>query len=99
MEPKTMENNRVWNCLDEPIRELSDIRDEMLLMENRFRDQTEALAEAHCEGAKNLLHYLALRRHDMRPLQEKLALFGLVISGTMRVASFGESKCGDEGRR
>ena len=76
-----MENNGAWNCLDEPIRELSDIRDEMLLMENRFREQTEALAEVHRYGAKNLLHYLALRRRDIRPLQEKLALFGLSSLG------------------
>ncbi|MGZ8488849.1 MAG: pyruvate kinase [Candidatus Binatia bacterium] len=76
-----MEINRVWNCLDEPMRELSDIRDEMLLTENRFRDQTEALPDVHRYGANNLLHYLALRRRDMRPLQEKLALFGLSSLG------------------
>ena len=77
MDAETTESDRVWNCLDEPIRELSDIRDEMLLMEYRFRDRIEALAPVHRYGATNLLHYLALRRRDMRPLQEKLALFGL----------------------
>lgn len=81
MEPRTLENNCAWNCLDEPIGELAGIRDEMLHMENRFRDQTESLPQAHRYGTRNLLHYLALRRHDIRPLQEKLALFGLSSLG------------------
>ena len=78
---RTIENNRGWDCLEAPIRDLSNIRDEMLRMENRFREQTEALPGVHRYGARNLLHYLALRRRDIRPLQEQLALFGLSSLG------------------
>ena len=81
MHTRTNENSRAWNCLDGAIQELSSMRDKMLRMENRSKEQIESVAEAHRDGAKNLLHYLALRRHDMRPLQEKLALFGLSSLG------------------
>jgi len=81
MDERINKNNGAWNRLDEPFQELSNIRDEMLRMENCFSEKTESLAEAHRDGAKNLLHYLTLRRHDIRPLQEKLALFGLSSLG------------------
>ena len=81
MDERSNENNRAWLHLDEPFQEISALRDEMLRMENSFREHTGSLADAHRDGAKNLLHYLALRRHDIRPLQEKLALFGLSSLG------------------
>jgi pyruvate kinase len=69
------------NRLDELIGELSSIRSEMLETENRFVLKTQSLAAAHCDGARNLLHYLALRRRDIRPLQDKLASCGLSSLG------------------
>ena len=74
-------NPGAWECLAQSFQALSSIREEMLRMEHRFAEQTKPLAEAHRDGAKNLLHYLALRRHDIRPLQEQLALFGLSSLG------------------
>ena len=78
-----MENSKRyhWNHLYEPMRELLDIRGEMNSMANRFREQIAALPESHRGGAKNLLHYLALRRRDIRFLQEKLASVGLSSLG------------------
>ncbi len=76
-----VEINGAWNCLGQAFQELSTIRNEMLHMETRFCGQTESLAAAHREGARNLLHYLALRRRDIRPLQEKLAMLGLSSLG------------------
>ena len=35
----------------------------------------------HVASAKNLMHYLALRRHDIRRLQSKLASLGLSSLG------------------
>src|SRR5687768_18570198 len=35
----------------------------------------------HLGSAANLIHYLGLRRRDMRPLQEKLAVIGLSSLG------------------
>src|SRR4249920_2145664 len=81
MDERSKENNGAWLHLEEPFQEISALRDEMLRMENSFREHTGSLADAHRDGAKNLLHYLALRRHDIRPLQEKLALFGLSSLG------------------
>jgi pyruvate kinase len=43
-----------------------------------------ALAAAHAsyrDSARNLLHYLSLRRHDLRPLQLRLAALGLSSLG------------------
>jgi pyruvate kinase len=69
------------NRLDELISELSRIRSEMLETENRFVHKTQSVVAAHCDSAKNLLHYLALRRRDIRPLQDKLASCGLSSLG------------------
>ena len=39
------------------------------------------LHESHSESARNLLHYLSLRRRDLRPLQDQLAAQGLSSLG------------------
>src|SRR6516165_6440798 len=44
----------------------------------------QRLDEVHANyrhSARNLLHYLALRRHDLRPLQLRLAALGLSSLG------------------
>jgi pyruvate kinase len=74
-------NPGAGECLTQSFQALSKIRGDMLRMESCFSEQIASLADAHRDGAKNLLHYLALRRHDIRPLQEKLALFGLSSLG------------------
>jgi pyruvate kinase len=67
--------------LDELIRQLSGIRNEMLELETAtLRDQYD-LHESQRESARNLLHYLALRRHDLREIQERLAAEGLSSLG------------------
>ena len=67
------------------LRELKDqldiIRDEMLELEtNALAGQFE-LHESQTESARNLLHYLSLRRRDLRPLQDQLAVQGLSSLG------------------
>jgi pyruvate kinase len=67
--------------LNQLIEELSAIRSEMLALEaTALADQFD-LHESHVESAKNLLHYLALRRHDLRDIQERLAIHGLSSLG------------------
>lgn len=67
--------------LEQLIEELSAIRSEMLTLEaTALADQFD-LHESHVESAKNLLHYLALRRHDLREIQERLAAYGLSSLG------------------
>jgi pyruvate kinase len=73
----------IWdvNRLDELTSELLRIRSEMLEMENRFIHRTQSLVGIHRDSARNLLHYLALRRRDIRPLQDTLAACGLSSLG------------------
>jgi pyruvate kinase len=61
--------------------ELEQLHNEMV---NLVNDYLPALAEIEPEkrpSASNLLHYLALRRHDIRALQERLAALGLSSLG------------------
>lgn len=67
--------------LDELIEHLSAIRTEMLELETAALADRCDLHESHGESAKNLLHYLALRRHDLRHIQEALAAHGLSSLG------------------
>jgi pyruvate kinase len=62
-------------------RELSLIRTEMLGAEEQYLPGLGALPETMRPSARNLLHYLALRRHDLRPLQGQLASLGLSSLG------------------
>jgi pyruvate kinase len=67
--------------LEELIQELTRIRSDMFELEARFRDRARQLHDAHKASARNFLHYLALRRRDIRPLQEILASLGLSSLG------------------
>ncbi|HEX6044521.1 MAG TPA: pyruvate kinase [Pyrinomonadaceae bacterium] len=67
--------------LGELIVELSSIRSEMLTLEASVLADQFDLHESHVESAKNLLHYLALRRRDLRDIQERLAAYGLSSLG------------------
>ena len=75
------ESNGNDNHLDELIEQLSAIRLEMLDLEAAALADNVDLHDSHGESAKNLLHYLALRRHDLRPIQERLAANGLSSLG------------------
>ena len=61
--------------------ELSSLVSNMLDLEAGLLKQPEAIHEAHRRSARNLVHYLALRQHDLRPLQSQLALLGLSSLG------------------
>ena len=81
-----MKTNHVaieWDLprLEYLIKELTAIRSDMLGLEADFADQVARSHGAHRRSAVNLLHYLALRRHDVRQLQEKLASLGLSSLG------------------
>ena len=60
---------------------LLNIRGEMNALEKRFADEIQELHGSHQDSAKNLLHYMALRRHDLRQLQAALASHGLSSLG------------------
>lgn len=67
--------------LDELIHGLERIRKGMVRLECRCARVLDRLHPAHRESGRNLIHYLALRRHDIRPLQEALAALGLSSLG------------------
>ena len=63
------------------IQELDLLRSEMVSAEAAGRAEIEQVSPEHIASAKNLLHYMALRRHDIRDLQIQLASLGLSSLG------------------
>ncbi len=60
--------------------ELQAIHAGMLDLEREFGEHLRNYG-AHERSARNLIHYLALRRHDIRQVQEQLAALGLSSLG------------------
>jgi len=63
------------------IEQLTTIRSEMLCMSDKYKKTINNLDPSFRESGKNLIHYLALRRHDIRALQMNLAEMGLSSLG------------------
>lgn len=63
------------------IHELSAIRQSMLDLEALGLQQAGEIHPTYLQSARNLFHYLALRRHEMRPIQERLSALGLSSLG------------------
>ena len=61
--------------------ELGLLYSDMLELERSLLKRPLELHKAHRRSARNLAHYLALRRHDVRQLQSQLALLGLSSLG------------------
>ena len=67
--------------VDDVLREVSAIRAEMVSTAAQAQPLLELVHARHRESARNLLHYLSLRRRDLRPLQVRLAALGLSSLG------------------
>ena len=67
--------------LERLVTELNEIRVEMLEREASEFTMLSGLHHTQTESGRNLIHYLALRRHDRRHIQEKLSLKGLSSLG------------------
>ena len=63
------------------LEQVGGLRDYLLTLCESVRAQTQGLNPSHQKSAKNLLHYVALRNHDIRPLQERLSRLGLSSLG------------------
>ena len=59
------------------------LRDEALRLEQSFIEELEQIEPAYRASARNLLHYLGVRRHDIRNLQRDLASLGLSSLGVL----------------
>ena len=73
--------NRSTAELSELITELTALRHDMVEAAAQDADDLRAVHPNFQVSARNLLHYLALRRHDRRPLQDRLAALGLSSLG------------------
>jgi pyruvate kinase len=69
------------NHLKQLSSELALLCADMVELESSLLKRPLAVHEAHRRSARNLAHYLALRRHDIRKLQSQLALLGLSSLG------------------
>jgi pyruvate kinase len=67
--------------VDELIEELARLRGDILAECEAVEERLEPIHPNFRHSARNLLHYLALRRHDLRPLQLRLAALGLSSLG------------------
>lgn len=65
------------------IEQLTDLRTRMLEVERRYIFAGGVSHSNFSESYRNLLHYLVLRSHDLRPLQHELAQLGLSSLGRM----------------
>jgi len=74
---------RGWDrlALNALIRELWSLRAAMLARESDLADKLRSVHPSYAASARNLAHYLALRRIDVRPLQERLASLGVSSLG------------------
>ena len=63
------------------IERLWALRRQMTTLADRHADRLAAIDPAHQAGARNLLHYLALRSGDLRPLQLELSRLRLSSLG------------------
>jgi len=67
--------------IDPIVHELSLLGARILEVEEGRARSLAGLSGAPRASARNLIHYLALRQHDIRPLQERLARLGLSSLG------------------
>lgn len=67
--------------LEKLAEELQVVRLDLLELETSCAAIAAGLRSSYRQSGINLLHYLALRRRDIRPLQEKLAALGLSSLG------------------
>jgi pyruvate kinase len=63
------------------LQDLRLLRSEMLELETSGLTGSRQVGPDHSASARNLMHYLALRRHDIRQLQSELAGLGLSSLG------------------
>jgi pyruvate kinase len=59
------------------------LREDAVRLEQRFASELAQVGPAHRPSARNLLHYLGLRQHDIRALQRELHGLGLSSLGIL----------------
>lgn len=67
--------------IEDILRELTAIRADVVASPALAQPRLDEVHPNYRDSARNLMHYLALRRHDLRPLQLQLAAIGLSSIG------------------
>lgn len=67
--------------LDALIEEVGGLRTALIELADKAVGSAEAIHPHYRDSARNLVHYLSLRQHDLRPLQARLAELGLSSLG------------------
>jgi hypothetical protein len=65
------------------IARLQPIRLEVLQAEQHFREELDHVYLGNLQSARNLVHYVSLRRHDIRELQQDLGRLALSSLGRL----------------
>ncbi len=63
------------------IDEVSALRADLVALSAHVHDSLRSVHANHAAGAENLVHYVRLRRHDLRALQDRLAWIGVSSLG------------------
>ncbi|CAD5931460.1 Plastidial pyruvate kinase 4, chloroplastic [Planktothrix tepida] len=69
--------------IERAIRSVTELRQTAISLEEELADLLQKTSPACRESAYNLVHYLAIRRHDLRELQRELIRLGLSSLGRM----------------
>jgi pyruvate kinase len=69
--------------VEQAIRSINCLKDEARKLEREFAEELKKVSPIYYRSACNLLHYLALRRHDIRELQYDLSKLGLSSLGRL----------------
>src|SRR5262245_62794359 len=67
--------------LEQLVAAVTKLRDQALLLEQTHATEIKKVVPDYQKSARNLLHYLALRQHDVRELQHELTLAGVSSLG------------------
>lgn len=67
--------------MEQVLQELTALRAEMIIDAEKAQRYLHQVHPNYVESAHNLLHYLTLRRRDLRPLQNRLTALGLSSLG------------------
>ena len=69
--------------LQRPIALLKALRDDAIRLEQAHAEEIDLIEPSHRHSARNLLHYLSIRQHDIRDLQQDLSALGLSSLGVI----------------
>lgn len=69
--------------LEHLLQSLEELRSHCLAMEESLKEEIDQVAPDYRPSARNLVHYLALRQHDVRELQRELSRLGLSSLGRL----------------